>query len=333
MKLQHRHTRIQCGFTLPEMIVSIGILGILGGVFFQVLNSGLILFAKNTAVNSAHEEARQGINRLTRDIHAAISVPQLRSLDPAYAQATGNIPIAKFPVASSPSQATAGVSFQNIASGPNYVWKDTPNSKIMIKDGTITKLKPEEGMRLVVPLWGLEEDITKQSSNGPHSNVWTTVDETTPTITGAPEWPGATGTSSTFAVTYYTDRVAYIVKNGTYVPDAQGPWIAGTGGEYVLYTSGAMQRYRYENGELHFYKQRYTSGLGFYWKDEGVVAHYISSPKPFYVPLTATGGVNNKFVGVKLTARDPKSSNRAFLSTAALLDTQIDYRSRVCLYQ
>jgi hypothetical protein len=36
---------------------------------------------------------------------------------------------------------------------------------------------------------------------------------------------------------------------------------------------------------------------------------------------------------VKLSARDPSSSNRGYLATASLLDTQIDYRSRITLYQ
>ena len=321
------------GLSIPEMAVSVAILGILGGVFFDVLNSGLILFAKNTAVNAAHEEARQGLNRLTRDIHAAVSVPQLRSVDPAYLNASGNIPLAKFPVISSNPVAgvpptAAAVSFQNIAGGPNYVWKDTPNNKIMIKDGTNVKFKATEGMRLVIPLWGLEEDITKRTSEGPHSNVWTTADATTPNIPNAPEW----GSGTTYAVTFYTDRVAYVVKNGKYVADSKGGFILSSG-NYIPYTSGTGQRYRYEDGELHFYKQRYTGGAGFFWEDQGVVARYITSPKPFYIPLNNSGGVNNKYVGIKLTAADPKSSNRRFQSSATLLDTQVDYRSRICLYQ
>jgi hypothetical protein len=40
-----------------------------------------------------------------------------------------------------------------------------------------------------------------------------------------------------------------------------------------------------------------------------------------------------KYVGVTLTARDPKSTNRGYLATATLLDTQIDYRSRLTLTQ
>ena len=51
----------QGGFTAAEMVVSTMVMAILGIVFLNVLNSGMILYAKNTAVNSAHEEAREGI--------------------------------------------------------------------------------------------------------------------------------------------------------------------------------------------------------------------------------------------------------------------------------
>jgi hypothetical protein len=150
----------------------------------------------------------------------------------------------------------------------------------------------------------------------------------------------------------------YVVRNGKYIPDSQGPYTittsaysSGSNTRYVLtsgtyepngtgtltitpalYTSGSMQRYRFEQGELHLYKQRY-SGSSVYWQDIATVAKYISSPAPFYVPLNRGGSANTKYVGVKLTARDPKSSNRGYIATASLLDTQIDYRSRITLTQ
>ena len=75
--------RNRAGFTAVEMVVSTMIMAILGIVFLNVLNSGIILYTKNTAVNTAHQEARSGINQMTRDIHASISVPQLRTPDAA----------------------------------------------------------------------------------------------------------------------------------------------------------------------------------------------------------------------------------------------------------
>ena len=342
MKILHSNKSSERGFTVAEMGVGVAVLGLLGLMFFQVLQSGLTLSAKNTAVNAAHEEARVGILRLTRDIHASISVPQLRD--------NGFTVISSDPV-SGVSPMSAGVSFQNIASGPNFVWKDPGNADlIMIKDNPN---KPEEGQRLIIPFFGLEEDITKVTAAGSanHSNVFIKADQSTPNIT-------APSAGVQYCITYYTDRVMYVVRNGSYIPDSQGPYtittadyVSGDRDRYVLsgtnyvssatgpkivtpalYTSGGAQRYRFEDGELHMYKQGY-SGSSVYWKDIATVARYISSPTPFYVPLNSGGSPNTKYVGVKLTARDPKSSNRGYLATASLLDTQIDYRSRITIAQ
>ncbi|HKP01770.1 MAG TPA: hypothetical protein VJU77_00280 [Chthoniobacterales bacterium] len=342
MKILSRQKSSERAFTFAEMSVAVSVLMLLGVTFFQVLNSGLILSAKNTAVNVAHEEARLGMLRLTRDIHAAISVPQLRD--------NGFNVISVDPVSGVPPTAAA-VSFQNIASGPNFVWKDPgATNLIMIKDNPN---KPVEGMRLIIPFFGLEEDITKVTASGSanHSNVFIKADQSTPPIT-APDY------GSPYCITYYTDRSMYVVRKGSYIPDSQGPYTITTAAytsgyqdRYVLsgtiyrpsttgtlvvtptlYSSGSAQRYRFEDGELHLYKQRY-SGSSVYWQDTATVAKYISSPIPFYIPLNSAGTPNTKYVGVKLTARDPKSSNRGYLATASLLDTQIDYRSRITITQ
>src|SRR3954462_8932498 len=111
MRVAPSNQRRDSAFTFAEMGVAIGVLGLLGLVFFQVLQSGLTLAAKNTAVNAAHEEAKQGVLQLTPDIHASSSVPQLRDNTFAVVSST---PI---PGSSPPVAPTApGVSFQNIAS-------------------------------------------------------------------------------------------------------------------------------------------------------------------------------------------------------------------------
>ena len=343
MKLILKTKSSEAGFSVGEMGVAVGVLGLLGLVFFQVLQSGLVLSAKNTAVNAAHEEARQGILRLTRDIHASISVPQLRD--------NGFNVVNSDPVGGVPPMAAA-VSFQNVFSGPNFVWKDPGNpSMIMVKDNPH---KPIEGQRLISPFFGMEEDITKVTASGSanHTNVFIKADQSTPNI----DAPSVGGTQ--YCITYYTDRTMYVVRKGSYIRDPLGPYTittaaytSGLNDRYVLsgttyvpsatgslvvtpalYTSGTAQRYRFEDGELHMYKQRYT-GSSSYWQAIAIVARYISSPTPFYVPLNSGGSPNTKYVGVKLTARDPKSSNRGYLATASLLDTQIDYRSRITTIQ
>jgi hypothetical protein len=330
MKSLEQRKLKQGGFTVAEMVVSTMVMAILGLVFFNVLNSGVVLYAKNTAVNKAHEEARAGIIRLTRDIHASVSVPQLRNatVDANYTVASSFGVVSSTPVAGVAPTA-AGVSFQTVTVGnPNYVWKDNnDNTKIMIKDNPYP---PTPGMRLIVPFWGIEDDIVKVAGSGnSHSNVWTANAQETVVVKKAPIFAGG----NAYAITYFTDRALYVVENGTYIADSQGGWIL-SGGNYVAYTSGAMQRYRFEGGELHLYKQRYGGNSGnLYWQYIATVARYISTPQPFYVPLNSGGSPDAKYVGVKLSARDPSSSNRGYLATASLLDTKIDYRSRICFFQ
>ena len=322
MKLEIR-SPFNSAFTLAEMMIAVGVLGLLGIVFYQVSISGLTLAAKNTAVNAAHEEARQGMARLARDIHASISVPQLRNTSFAVISSTPS-PSAS-PGATPPT--AAGVSFQTIVYGPNYLWKDpspSGNSPIMIKDGAFA---PSPGMRLIVPFWGIEDTITKQAgaSQASHSNIWLANAQEQVLGNKAPLFGNAT-----YAITYYTRRSMYLVQNGTFIADAKGDHIL-SGGEYVQVSPGTGQ-YRYENGELHYYEQAYANNAT-YWKDMAVVARYLSSPKPFSVPLNRYGSSDNKYVAVAISARDPKSSNRGYIATASLLNTQIDYRSRLTIYQ
>jgi type II secretory pathway pseudopilin PulG len=354
-------------YTLVEVMVTMGVLGLLGGVFFQVLNSGLILFAKNSAVNSAHEDARQGINRLTRDIHASVSVPQLRS------NTKELLVIDSAPAATTPSTAVyaPGVSFQNVVSGPNYVWSDPGSAALIQIEKSADSVTP--GWRLIVPLFGIEDDIKNASDTGNgtgFANVFL-VNGSTPWAQVVPPLKN----SGSFAITYYTERVMYVAGRGSYVPDPVGLYTVTTGayaasvynvssamnryslrsGSYVydenagtltitpaLYVTGSTPRYRFEDGELHLFKQRYgptvahpNNGTTGYpvWQDIASVVKYLSSPIPFYIPLNSGNSPNSRYVGVTLTTADSKTSNRKFLATGSLLDTQIDYRSRITLFQ
>jgi type II secretory pathway pseudopilin PulG len=336
MKLP-RYKLTETAFTLAEIMVAVGVLGLLGLTFFQVLQSGLILSAKNTAVNVAHEEARQGILRLTRDLHASISVPQLRTINantnPTTFAVISSTPSPSASPGATPPQAAA-VSFQNIASGPDFVFQDPGNANlIMIHDNPSP---PEQGMRLIIPAWSVEDDIATVTSNtqaSGHSNVFT-VHSMETNIKNSPQYQG-----TYYAVTYYTNRVMYAVTNGTYVADAKGDLVASgvANPPYVNVTPGTGT-HRYENGELHYYQQRSTStnksvAGTLYWKDTAIVARNISSPLPFSVPLNRYGSSDNKYIKVQISARDPKSSNRGYAATASLLDTQIDYRSRLTIAQ
>ena len=67
--------------------------------------------------------------------------------------------------------------------------------------------------------------------------------------------------------------------------------------------------------------------------DTAIVARNLSSPNPFSVPLNTFGGTDNRYINVAISARDPKSSNRGYLATSSLLNTKIDYRSRLTVFQ
>ncbi len=327
MKRARRPRQFESAFTFAEMAVAVGVLGLLGLVFFQVLRSGLTLSAKNSAVNAAHEEARQGVLKLTRDLHASVSVPQLR--DTSFNVVDPTLSPSASPGATPPT--AAGVSFQNIVQGsPDYVWQDPGNaSLIMIKDNGA---QPVPGMRLIIPAWGIEDDIAKVTgaSVQSHSNVFT-AHALESNIKNAKTFGG-----TSYAITYYTNRAMYLVQNGNYVADPKGDFNL-VSGQYVQVSAGTGS-YHYENGELHYYQQRSTSGNAsvagtLYWKDVAVVARFLSSPKPFSVPLNRYGGPDNKYIKVQLSARDPKSTNRGYIAVASLLDTQIDYRSRLTIFQ
>ena len=327
MNLFTRNHKAEGAFTVVEMGIAVGVVGLLGLMFFQVLQSGLTLSAKNAAVNSAHEEARLGVQRLTRDLHASVSVPQLR--DTSFNVVDSTLSPSASPSATPPT--AAGVSFQNIVQGsPDYVWQDPGNaSLIMIRDGAG---QPSPGMRLIIPAWGIEDDIAKVTAAGTasHSNVFTV--HSLETNIKNPKTYGGTS----YAITYYTNRVMYLVQNGNYVADSKGDFTL-SGGVYTQVAPGTGQ-YRYENGELHYYQQRSTSSNPavagtLFWKDTAVVARFLSNPKPFSVPLNRYGGPDNKYIKVQMSARDPKSTNRGYMATASLLDTQVDYRSRLTVFQ
>lgn len=330
-------TRVQqkaCGFTVAEMMVAIGVLGLLGIVFFDVLRAGIILFAENAAVNIAHEEARKGINRLTRDIHASVSMPQLCDLD------TTTNPITLVPSTTlSPISGVAvgpmyaAVTFQNVANGPNYVWNDPAGgNKIMIKDN----YNVTAGQHLLIPFWGAlyEQDIYKATAGGAsnHSNIFIQNDYQTGI-------KPRDSNSNLYAITYYTDRVAYVVMNGTFYKDpTNGIYTPDTrkSANFVWATpamiNGGGKLYSYMNGELHQFKQRYN-GTSYYWQDVATVARNLTSAMPFYSPVNPNGGFNTRYVGVKITATDAKVTNRNFVAVNSLIDTTIDYRTAIALTQ
>ena len=90
------------GFTLVELMIAAMAIALVGGIAYAVLNSGLILFSKNTAINVAHQQARVAVLQIEADLHSAISLPKLVDVNRVDIAGTGP---------------AAGISFQLFA-GP-----------------------------------------------------------------------------------------------------------------------------------------------------------------------------------------------------------------------
>jgi type II secretory pathway component PulJ len=67
----------QSGLSIVEMVVAVTVVALFGSVMFNMLYSSMILFAKNSAIDVAHQEARVAVLQMEQDIHAAVSIPEL----------------------------------------------------------------------------------------------------------------------------------------------------------------------------------------------------------------------------------------------------------------
>lgn len=159
----------------------------------SVLNVSLVLGAKNVAINTAHQQARTAMVQMLQDLHSAISLPYLVNADGSTANQT---------------QPAAGISFQELSSGPHKITADATTSQNQVS----IRLTPQNGViptvsvgqRLIVPTHQIEDDITAVSGSG--SSV---------TVTLAHNLPVAiSGTTTYMIVALITDRCAYTVANG-----------------------------------------------------------------------------------------------------------------------
>ncbi len=197
------------GLTLVEMMVTTLLIGVLGLVIYSLLSTGTILGAKNTAVNTAHQRARNALLRMTRTIHAAVSPSRLVDVN-------GNLIVP----APAPGVSAPGISFQLWAGGPYKITADTADAwQTLTIDvtGTPTPPTPTVGQRVIIPTYGVESDITAVSGTAPGSVTLTL----TPPAPAPPPVPAATPVpiTGTAAPTNYnitcfiTDRCSYIVNS------------------------------------------------------------------------------------------------------------------------
>ena len=186
------------GMTLIETLVATAAMAIVGGIVYYLLSAGTILFAKNTAVNVAHQQARVAVLTMEQDLHSAISIPQLVDAD-------------RNPLPSGSTLPAAGISFQLFAEGPFEVVATAASGQKQIRVNS-QGYTPKVGQRFNLPLHQVELDIDGVSGAGSsncvltlHSNLPSPV-QTSLDNAGTPVAVTVTGFTS--------ERSSYVVTNG-----------------------------------------------------------------------------------------------------------------------
>ena len=178
-------------YTLIETAISGSVLSVVGLTLCSLVNTTTILGAKNTALNTAHQQARTAMVQMLQDLHSSISLPYL--VDTSGNQVSGAGP-------------AAGIAFQEWSGGPHKIKSDasTGQNQITIALTPGSGPTPVVGQRFVVPTHQIEDDITAVS--GTSSSF---------TITLAHNLPVAvTGTDTYTIVCFIADRCSYTIANG-----------------------------------------------------------------------------------------------------------------------
>jgi type II secretory pathway pseudopilin PulG len=179
-------------YTLIEVGISTSVFSVVGLTLCSLLNTTTILGAKNSAMNTAHQQARTAMVQMLQDLHSSISLPSL-------VDANGNSVSGAGPA--------AGIAFQQWSSGPHKIKFDAPTGQNQVIVGLTNGGGPTPvvGQRLIVPTHQIEDDITAVSGSSGSF-----------TVTLAHNLPVAiTGTSTYTIVCFVTDRCSYTVTNGS----------------------------------------------------------------------------------------------------------------------
>jgi hypothetical protein len=196
-----KRTPLLRGVALIELMVSTTIVMLTGGIIFSILNSGMILFAKNTAINMAHQQARVAVLQMEQDLHAAVSIPQL--VDANKVGVAGNGP-------------AAGISFQLYAQGPLQIAPATSpvntlgQNQINVRVNGFT---PKVGQRLCIPTHQIELDITGVGA-GSTDRILTLASNLTADVKTTLYDAATNQNVAVNVVCFITDRMSYVVNSG-----------------------------------------------------------------------------------------------------------------------
>jgi type II secretory pathway pseudopilin PulG len=204
------------GFKLVELMFTTALIGVVGLILYSILSTSMILGAKNTAVNTAHQQARIAMMNMVQDLHSAISLPQLVDTD-------GVTPWPTPTPGTSPSPAP-GISFQQWSSGPHEIRNNAAAGATQITlNLSNTGPTPVPGQRLVIPAYQIEADIASIANNSSNNFRVNLANITGPTLTPAVTYPtnslpvaiNGTGTGVGDVICFITDRCSYTVANNT----------------------------------------------------------------------------------------------------------------------
>jgi hypothetical protein len=150
MRRSTKETRGRAGFSLAETAVATAVFVLAGGLITLILITGVVLYAKNSSVNIAHDQVRVALDRLERDIHTAVSIPVLVDANRVALNSTGP---------------AAGVAFMLQASPTLRVTSNAAANQNTIQVTGLGSFVPVAGQRFVIPTYQLEADIVSVSGN------------------------------------------------------------------------------------------------------------------------------------------------------------------------
>ena len=182
------------GATLAEILIATAGMGIVSAVTFALLNAGTIQFAKNSAINLAHQQARIAVIEMESDLHASVSLPQL--CDASRNPISGSGP-------------AAGISFQTFAGGPFQITVRAAagQNRVTLNLGSF---QPKAGQRLVIPTHQIEIDLATDAP-GTGGRAVTLVSNLPRSVeiyldnAGVAQFVNVVG--------FITDRMTYVVSN------------------------------------------------------------------------------------------------------------------------
>jgi hypothetical protein len=196
--MKRLYSKARAAFTLTEMMVTTIVAALVGYTGYTILHVGLMLFAKNSAINVSHQQARKALLRMENDFHASTSQVQLTDSAGAL-----------LPTSAGPE---AGISFQVLRGGPFIVSANASQgtSKVTANFGATP---PQPQQRLIIPLHRVEADIVSVSGSGPEYTV--TLDQPLRRDIRTTLTDASGGAIPARVQSFLTERVFYAVSSGS----------------------------------------------------------------------------------------------------------------------